>query len=57
MYIDDVLWEQEQDRGDRGSAGDYKVNKKPRMKGGFTCYECHEVGHRSYECPEKAKRG
>ena len=52
-----MLWEQEQDRGDGGSAGDYNANKKPRMKGGFTCYECHEVGHRSYECPEKAKRG
>ena len=58
VYIDDVLWEQEQDRGDRDVAGAYNVFKKPRMeKKGVACYECHEVGHRSYECPEKAKKG
>ena len=52
-----MLWEQEQDRGDGGSAGNYNANKKPRMMGGFACYVCHEEGHRSYECPKKAKRG
>ena len=32
VYIDDVLWEQEQDRGDRDVAGAYNAFKKPRME-------------------------
>ena len=43
---------------DRYNTGPYNAYKKTRQaagdRNGYTCYECNEVGHRSFECPRKA---
>ena len=47
------------------NTGPYNAYKKTRQaagdRKGYTCYECNEVGHRSFECPRKgagkAKKG
>ena len=35
----------------------YNAYRKPKQAGGdrksYSCYECNEVGHRSFECPRK----
>ena len=47
------------------NTGPYNAYKKTRQaagdRKGYKCYECNEVGHRSFECPRKgagkAKKG